>query len=216
MVRRRKLPARRSPRVAAKQEKKREHIFTAAAAEFAARGYHATTMQDLARAAGFSAASLYTYFPGKQQILEALASATERELAACFETPIPAELPLPQQLEVLLHRMVAFVRARRAAVSFLFSAPPELAGDASPGLHGFVLVCGHFTRWFQAEGRRGPKTGGFPPEVAAQYLTGIIFAAFFRWFTGQVEDRDIARLATEVRAVFFEGIRPARGREPTA
>jgi len=207
MVRRRK-PLRPSPRVAAKQQKMREHIFTTAAGEFAARGYHATTMHDLARAAGSSAASLYTYFEGKQQFLEALASATERELAACFEAPVAPGLSLSQQFEELLHRMVAFVRDHRAAVSFLFSAPPELAGDASPGLHGFVLVCGHFTRWFQAEGRS--QALGFPPEVAAQYLTGIVFAAFFRWFTGQVEDRDIGGLAAEVRTVFFEGLRPAR------
>lgn len=194
----------RSPRVQAKQARMREHIFRAAAGAFAQRGYHATTMQDIAGAAGFSAPSLYTYFAGKQEILRALAEATERELGECIDEPTASSFSLEQRFELLLHRLVRFVDEHRDSVTFLFMADEELHGVAGKGgLHAFALLHSHFERWLEANAKKR-DLGGRAPTVAAQYLTGIVFAAFFRWFSGQAED--ISKLAVEVREAFFHGI----------
>ena len=50
----------------------RERICEAAIDLFAAKGYHGTSMRDLAGAVGVEAASLYYHFPSKQDILLAL------------------------------------------------------------------------------------------------------------------------------------------------
>jgi len=53
---------------------RRRQILDAAFRCFAARGFHATTMQDVAEKAGLSAGALYRYFKGKEALAEALAA----------------------------------------------------------------------------------------------------------------------------------------------
>lgn len=53
-------------------EARRNQILDAAWQCFAERGYHDTTMQDIATAAGLSAGAIYRYFPGKVELLKAM------------------------------------------------------------------------------------------------------------------------------------------------
>lgn len=46
-----------------------ERLLAAAARVFAAKGYHSTTMRDLARATGMSLAGMYHYVSGKDELL---------------------------------------------------------------------------------------------------------------------------------------------------
>jgi AcrR family transcriptional regulator len=46
----------------------REDIVEAAARAFSRHGHRRVTMQDIAREAGYTAASLYTYFRSKKEI----------------------------------------------------------------------------------------------------------------------------------------------------
>ena len=48
-------------------------IFLAAAAEFAERGFHATTTRDIAGRAGLSPAAMYVYFRSKEDLLHQIA-----------------------------------------------------------------------------------------------------------------------------------------------
>jgi AcrR family transcriptional regulator len=48
-------------------------IFLAAAAEFAERGFHATTTRDIAGRAGLSPAAMYVYFRSKEDVLHKIA-----------------------------------------------------------------------------------------------------------------------------------------------
>ena len=75
-------------------DSRQQHILDAAREEFARRGFDATTMRDIADAAGMKAGSLYRHFPSKDQLLAtilnrfsgSLLAATE-ELVATAETP---------------------------------------------------------------------------------------------------------------------------------
>ncbi|MFE3201770.1 TetR/AcrR family transcriptional regulator [Embleya sp. NPDC055664] len=51
---------------------RRETIAVAAAARFAEQGFEATTVADIARAAGMSAASVFYYFPDKRAVFRAV------------------------------------------------------------------------------------------------------------------------------------------------
>ncbi len=58
-----------SPRVRAKRKRRREEILRAALRAFRRRGYHATTLEDIARRIGVRKTALYHYFPDKEEIL---------------------------------------------------------------------------------------------------------------------------------------------------
>lgn len=51
---------------------RRNQIIDAAWACFARKGYHQTTMQDIADEAGISAGAIYRYYPGKETVLKAI------------------------------------------------------------------------------------------------------------------------------------------------
>ena len=67
------MPASRapSPHVRAKRRRRRAEILHSALRAFRARGYHATTLEDIAAQLGIRSAALYHYFPDKDAILYA-------------------------------------------------------------------------------------------------------------------------------------------------
>ena len=60
------------PRSHRPAEERRAQILEAALSCFARKGFHAATMDDLARAAGLSKGSLYWHFPSKEDVFLAL------------------------------------------------------------------------------------------------------------------------------------------------
>jgi len=60
-----------SPHVREKRKRRREEILHAALATVRDRGYHATTLDDIAERLGVRKAALYHYFPDKESILYA-------------------------------------------------------------------------------------------------------------------------------------------------
>src|SRR5262249_59391444 len=94
-----------SPRPATRAEQQlqtRERLIDAASQVFARRGYHAATLEEVAREAGYSTGAVYSNFSGKEDLFLALA---DRQIGG------PAE-----QAQVV---------ARAAAEA-------EAAGDAGP------------------------------------------------------------------------------------
>lgn len=65
------LTKRREKRLPTREER-REEILDAAAAVFAARGYHRTTVAAIARQCGIADGTLYNHFDGKEALLRAL------------------------------------------------------------------------------------------------------------------------------------------------
>lgn len=63
---------------------RRTRILDAAEACFVRAGFHRTTMQDVASAAGMSAGNLYRYFPSKDSMVEGLCERDRADLAADF------------------------------------------------------------------------------------------------------------------------------------
>lgn len=60
-----------SPHVRAKRQRRRTEILHSALHAFRTRGYHATTLDDIAAQLGIRSAALYHYFPDKEAILYA-------------------------------------------------------------------------------------------------------------------------------------------------
>ena len=65
------ISTRPSPHVRAKRERRRTQILHAALNAFRCKGYHATTLDDIAELLGVRKTALYHYFPDKEAILHA-------------------------------------------------------------------------------------------------------------------------------------------------
>ena len=66
-------------------EARRNQIVDAAWACFARKGYHQTTMQDIASEAGISAGAIYRYYPSKEAVLKAINDRSQEMSRAMVE-----------------------------------------------------------------------------------------------------------------------------------
>jgi AcrR family transcriptional regulator len=103
---------------------RREQLLHTAQTCFARRGYHATTMEDIAAAAGTAKGAAYTYFDGKEAIFLALyddwGCALRAEIAAALEALSPGERASAKQvLRIVLQVMGRHVQANALACRVL-------------------------------------------------------------------------------------------------
>src|SRR5688572_14227560 len=168
----------------------RDDILDAAARAFARAGYRAATMQDIAREAGYTAPSLYTYFKSKQEMYGALVDRLTDAFLATFEQPLPAGLALGHRLELLLRRQLELADRRRDefAVFFALRAVDHLSrADAKSA--GFERFAARFARWL-ADNASAGELGGRDPEHLGFALAGIEYAFFRRWLRGGPRQRE--------------------------
>lgn len=173
----------------------------AAARSFAARSFDRATMNDIAEAAGFTAASLYTYFDGKQQILDAMLDDFTERMLATFSESGPRSLNGQQRLELLLTRQLRLVDEHREAM-LVFAA--ERARASARKERGLVLYARTLQRWLR-KNLTTATLGRHSAEDAAYLVVGISYAAFLRWAEAG-GDVQLERRAPDIVHFFLYGI----------
>jgi AcrR family transcriptional regulator len=165
----------------ARQERAREgarrDILLSAAEVFAQRGYAASTLSEIAQAAGFAAPSLYRYFESKEEIFRSLVDLMKADLQATFEAPVDRALPLGARLEALLTLQVEMATRRREIFAFLITTPPAALGRAVevPDMRaGASLYERSMLEWM--ERHVAPAELRCPLEAAARALAAISHA----------------------------------------
>jgi AcrR family transcriptional regulator len=189
--------------------RKREGILEASARAFARGGYRATTMQDIAREAGYTPPSLYAYFESKEQIFLELAALLSREFLAVFAEPSSSRVPFRERLEQLLIRLYEKADRHRDAVSVFLMA--RLSGEALIGQDvsatsdigtDFSSVQA-FVVWLQKNAKRA-DLGGQRSEDLGVALAGLVHAFCIRWLAAGSKT-GIAAEATRVTSLFLYG-----------
>jgi len=202
----------RSERKALEVERAKASIVEAAARVFGARGYHGSTMEDLAREAGYAVGSLYNYFGGKEELYWAVIETIDRALREAGEVERADAMGFREQLESLLRRGFDAVKQFKGffATFFLEVATFDVKlGSDFGALKDQVIA--RTVGWFEELVRMGVERGevrDVDTRDAAFFLLGVFAAAFGRWtlgdLSGAFEDH-IPRLVDLV----YEGLAPS-------
>ena len=171
---------RRSRAVAAKRRRgrplvddKRRRILDAALKTFAARGYHGTTVPEVADAAGVGTGTLYRYFENKEALVNEVYRDAKQRLKSALLDDLPAanmyQLDNARQwFDELWKRLAAFARAEPDAFRFLeMQDHVEYLDAESRALE--VSVLGPL--WLAGK-RLRDRTGGPPVDVVIALLWG--------------------------------------------
>ena len=112
-------------------EKRGEQVYAAALRLFREKGYHATSMQDIAAAVGLYKGSLYHYIGGKQDLLVQVFERAMGALIAEVER-IAADTSLPPstQVRLVVAAHVEAVSSNLDALTVYLHEWRALAGDA--------------------------------------------------------------------------------------
>ena len=87
------------PARAPRQDNRRDRLLDAAAARICRHGYHATSMRDIARAAGMLPGSIYYHFESKEALLIAVYAEGVRRIAARVDAAVEARSTPMKRLE---------------------------------------------------------------------------------------------------------------------
>jgi AcrR family transcriptional regulator len=189
------------------REQARRDILLAAAGVFARRGYAASTLTELAQAAGFAAPSLYRYFEGKEEIFRSLVELMKADLRATFDAPVEATRPLAARLERLVTSQLELAASRREFFAFLVSTPPEALGGHHPVAEfraGATLYERHMVQWM--ERHVAPAELRCPPVQAARALAAVSHAFHHAHLFSPTEGLDPAAEARLVVDLVLHGI----------
>jgi TetR/AcrR family transcriptional regulator, repressor of fatR-cypB operon len=98
---------------------RRTMILDAALALFTERGFHGTTVPDLARAASVGTGTIYRYFPDKEGLVNALYRLWRERFNAAVLGAMPPGLAPGAQFDLYWRRLLGFMRDAPLAARFL-------------------------------------------------------------------------------------------------
>jgi AcrR family transcriptional regulator len=164
----------------ARGEDRRQHILEVALRMLASNGSRATTLGQVARAAGMSTAGLLHHFQSKEQLLHAVLDARD----ARDEATADLRGDLESQLRALRGRFERFGRSPGMVGMFIVLLCENL--DPRAPLHERFLGRYHSgIRMIAASIRRGQRTGRFrgdvDPAVKAREVIAFLYGIEATW-----------------------------------
>jgi AcrR family transcriptional regulator len=152
----------------------REALLDAALEVMSERGFHATSVPELAARAGIGAATMYRHFESKEALVNALYLHAKRRFAQLVLADFPSELPVRRAFQELWERLSRIVAEQTSLVVFL-----ELHHHATYLTEETVAACEDLvSRPMLALLRRGQEEGVIrkgDPRFLYTFLEGTYF-----------------------------------------
>ncbi len=186
------------------------NLLARAGALMAERGYHHTSMRDVARVAKYSLAGLYHYFESKEELLfriqeSVFASLLAEQIASAARCKTPEE-----KLEILVRNHLAFFTEHVNELKLCTFELESLSGAAFRRIEDFRR------RYYQlvADAVSGLLTRGrkAPSKAEVRHTTLLVFGMLnwlFMWFDPQ-KDAPVERLGDEIVGLVLHGLKGDR------
>jgi TetR/AcrR family transcriptional repressor of mexCD-oprJ operon len=171
-------------------------IIDSAAALLAERG-GAASMEEIATAAGVGRATLYRYFRNREELLEAMAAASVRELAARIAEAHLDAVPFDEAVARLARGIIA-----TGSKYVALNTDGTRRSSSYPDIQ--LKVLDPMRALFRRAAADGTLRADLPPDVLVDLFSGLVTGALDATATGR---RGIEETAAAVTAVFLRGTR---------
>lgn len=204
---------RRRPAVSEEDKsRRRDEIMAAAKKVFARKGFHATTIADIAKEAGLAYGSIYWYFDSKDDLFHALMAVEEYALRTHVAAAVGARQDSDggAPFRTAVQATFEFFEADKATVKLLFRDAYALGDRFEKHLGGiYERFIDDIENVVVAAQNRGEVVVG-PPRMVAYTLAALIGQlAHRRLFTD--DGVSAAEVADFVVTLAFNGLRPREG-----
>lgn len=182
---------------------RRDEVTRVAARLFAERGYHGTSLADVAEAVGMQKASLYHHIETKEDLLWEVAWAGAEAFHAALDG-LPAAAPSPERIRLALRGHLRVVAAQLDAATVFTREWRSLAGERRERFVGE-------RRRYEERIRELFREGVDSAELRTDLDTGaaaLLFLSAANWaYTWLRPDADTDALADRFFAVLLDGMR---------
>ena len=210
--------ATRVPKRASNEDEKalrRESLLAAAKKVFAQKGFHATTMADVAKAGRSSYGTVYWYFPSKDALFHELMDNEKESLRRHIHSAVSAEyssrasdkIDLTAMLEAAISATFEFFEADKATVKLLFRDSYAM-GDRFEK-HLFAIYEGFIADLADviSEAQERGEIVETPPHVVAFSIAALVGQLAYRRLTTD-DGLDAGVVAEFVVRLLLDGLRP--------
>ncbi|WP_344413596.1 TetR/AcrR family transcriptional regulator [Pseudonocardia ailaonensis] len=179
-------------------------LLAVAVAEFNTRGYDATSMEDLSRAAGITKSSFYHHVSGKEELLRVALGRALDGLFGILEEPAAQEGPALSRLRHIIFRQVEVLMAELPYVTLLLRVRGNTETErwALARRRAFDASIASLVADAVADGE---VRAGVEPSLAARLLSGTVNSISEWYRPGRAGSET---LPAEVVRIVSEGIIP--------
>ena len=185
-------------------DRRREGLLAAAARVFAARGYHRTSMRDLARASRMSLAGMYYYVAGKEDLLFEIQRGSFDRVRRGAEEAVAGAATPEEKLQTFIRHHVTFFASHMDEMKVLSHEAESLTGGPLEEVRrlkrAYVGLCLDLLTAVDAHDGGGHR---MDRHVAAYTLFGMM-NWIYTWYdpTGPV---GVEELAESICRLFLNG-----------
>lgn len=188
-------------------------IISKAAELFSSKGYHATSMLDIADAVGLNKATLYHYFPSKEAILLRITGDIRPALTPAIEAIVNSAQPARDKLRHIITHHVEFIGKHIGPMRVLLLDYRHLSQEANATL---TVSRRAYLDLFVRVLREGVNAGEFrqiDPQIAALSILGMCnwMSVWFRP-DGRL---DAAAIAEQMATLVLQGLDNRETRAPS-
>ncbi|OLL73375.1 Transcriptional regulator, TetR family [Pseudonocardia sp. Ae168_Ps1] len=182
----------------------RDQLLETAVGEFIARGYDATSMEDLSRAAGITKSSFYHHFAGKEALLRAALERAVDGLFGVLDLPAAQEGTPAGRLRVIVAEQVRVLMTELPYVTLLLRVRGNTETErwALERRRAFDTA---ITTLVRDAVDAGEVRSDVDPALAARLLSGVV-NSIVEWY--RPDRPGTATLPEDVVRATFEGIVP--------
>ena len=196
------------------KSRRRDEIMAAAKEVFARKGFHATTIADIAKQAGLAYGSVYWYFDSKDELFHALMAVEEGALRAHVGAALAAlrastENALGEEpFRAAVQATFEFFEADKATVKLLFRDAYALGDRFEKHLGGiYERFIDDIETFVVASQERGEVVAAAPPRMVAYTLAALVGQLAHRRLSTD-DDVTAAQVADFVVSLALDGLRP--------
>lgn len=198
-------PAR--PRPKGRDGDKRERILRAATKVFARKGFYATKVSEVAKAAGVADGTIYLYFKSKDDLLVSLFEDRIMLLLATLERALAERQTAEERLRCVIEMQLGLLEGERDLAEVitvnLRQSTRLMKQYAAPK---FALYLDTIAKVISDGQRAGTFRSDVSPHIVARTIFGALDGITMTWALGKAEAGGLSRAATQVADLLLEGL----------
>lgn len=200
-----------------RQRQEREDLILRAAADlFLERGYHDTSMEDIAARVGIAKGTVYLHFTSKEDLALAFVTQGARRFASTLDTILASDETPHAKLEAIFDRTFSAMGEGISQVMSTIFRNPEIVARMRERHDDMSAVWREPVRRLSEVLNEGKARGEFDPDMPTPVMVNLLMSliARHRWESQTAPDIPPAEVARLVKRFFFKGIAPDRPATP--
>jgi len=188
---------------------KRERILDAAVRVFAKKGFYATRVSEVAKAAGVADGTIYLYFKSEDELLVSLFEDRVERLLAFMAREVPAAASASEKLRRIIEMQLGLLEGERdlaEVITVIIRQSTKLMKEyAAPKFTAYLDAIARVVADGQATGELRSDVS---PHLAARAIFGALDGIAMTWALGKADRGGLVRASGQLAELVLRGLAP--------